>query len=199
MQKRIGMALAVAGLAMVPALAQAQARGGMAGMGEPKHEFGVDVGIAYSHIGSLGGVSCTTGCSGFTIGTPVDVRIGLVSSGNMMWEPRFTFNFVSQGGTSIQFDPGVNVLFKMGQSTARNHNKYFTVGVDANILSSSPTGGTSTSGVILGFNAGVGMRNPLGSAATRMEAFLGYKLSNTTLNAPSTLLIGARIGLSLWH
>ncbi len=197
MQKRIGMALAVAGLAVVPALAQAQARGGMAGMGGSyKHEFGVDVALAFVHVGS----GCTTSCSGFTLMTPVDVRIGMVSAGSMMWEPRLTLNYTSLlGSSSLDFDPGVNVLFKMGQGGTYNHNRYFTVGVDADIKSTSPAGGTSTSGVVIGFNGGVGMRSPFGSAAKRMEAFVGYRLQNTTLGSPSTFVIGARVGLSLWH
>jgi hypothetical protein len=187
MQKLFGTALVAVGLVAAPSIARAQ----MAGM--PHHEFGVDVGIGYAKPSG--------GTGTFAIATPVDVRVGFVSSGSMMVEPRFTLNFISGGGTFIAFDPGVNVLFKLGQGTGMHNlmGPYFTVGADANIVSSKPSGGTSTSGAIIGVNGGIGTRMPYGSGATRLEAFVGYKLKNTSLLSPNTFVIGARIGLSLWH
>jgi hypothetical protein len=165
-------------------------------MGAPKHEFGVDIGVAYSKP------SCT-GCKGIVqVGTPVDVRIGLNPAGAMMIEPRFTFALLSGGGaTFLSFDPGVNVLFRMGHGHGMHNmmGPYFTVGADVGIVSSSSTGNPTTSGAVIGFNGGLGSRMPFGASATRVELFVGYQLKNTKLGSPSTLNIGGRIGLSLFH
>jgi hypothetical protein len=194
MQKRIGSALALVALVAVPAMARAQARaGGGMGMDMPKHEFGVDAALVYS--------SPSGGTATFNVFTPVDVRVGFVSSGKMMWEPRLTLNFASGGGTFLTFDPGVNVLFKLGNGTG-HHNMmgpYWTVGGDINIISNSPTGGTSVSGQVITINGGIGTRMAWGSAAKRIEGFVAYSLKNTSLGVPNTFHIGARVGLSLWH
>ena len=189
------VALAALGLLAAPAVARAQMHNAM----DAKHEFGVDVGIGYTHFGSVGGVSCATNCGQFAITTPVNLRVGFVSSGNMMWEARSTLSFTSGGGTFINFDPGVNVLFNWGHPTARNDNKYFTVGADLGFVSNSPSGGTSTSGVMPGINGAIGMRSPYGSGAIRLEAGVRYQFSNTTLGSFSQFQVGALVGLSLWH
>jgi hypothetical protein len=166
-------------------------------MGPPKHEFGVDMAVVYSKP------SCT-GCDGtFQIGTPVDVRIGLNPAGSMMIEPRFTFALLTGGGsTLLSFDPGVNVLFRMGHGHGLHNmlGPYFTVGADVGIVSAKSTGNPSTSGAVIGVNGGIGSRMAFGSgAATRVELFVGYQLKNTKLGSPNTLNIGARLGLSLFH
>jgi len=168
-----------------------------AGMGAPKHEFGVDLGVAYSKASG-----CVGSCPGiFQVFTPVDVRIGLHPGNAMMIEPRFTFGLVSGGGsTLLSFDPGVNVLFRMGSGSGMHGimGPYVTVGADVGIVSVSG-GGNSTSGGVLGVNGGIGTRMPFGTAATRLEAFVGYKFKNTKLGSPNTLHLGVRMGLSLFH
>ncbi len=71
---------------------------------------------------------------------------------------------------------------------------YFTGGAGINLV-----GVTGTSGSIISLNGGVGTRSPYESGAWRLEAFVRYDLKNTSLGAPNTLNIGARVGLSLWH
>jgi hypothetical protein len=187
MQKRIGMALAVAGLAVVPALAQAQARSGMAMGGSPHHEFGVDIVAGLQSFGSGGG-------SGLFVGTPVDVRVGFVSASNMSWEGRLNLSLATVGTTRYSFDPGANLLFKMGRGTLQN-NKYFTVGADLNIEQLGP----GASGVVPAINGGIGMRRPYGTGSWRFEAFVRYLFKNTTVAPASEFQIGVRAGLSLWH
>ncbi len=194
MRKHLGTVLAVAGLIAAPAIAQAQARGGMAMGNMPKHEFGVDLS---AYLNSPSG-----GTSGLVIGLPActgtltpcgpSVRVGFVSSGNMQWEGRLSFGLSTAGTTTYAIDPGVNVLFKIGRGTLMN-NKYFTVGADANLVGSTP------SGVIPGINAGIGMRKPYGGAAWRLEAFGRYQFKNTSLGVPNVFQVGAKVGLSLWH
>lgn len=190
MQKLQTATLVIAAL-LAPAIATAQAMG----PDHPTHEFGVDLIAAYSKVGS----GCTGSCGSFNIVTPVDVRIGLISAGMMQPELRLKLGFSSGGGTFIAFDPGVNLIFKMGSST-HMRGPYFTVGADANIISSKPTGGTGTSGVIVTINGGIGTRSMWGTtAAKRAELFVAYGLENTSLGSPSTLSIGARLGLSFFH
>src|SRR6266550_1858880 len=94
---RLGMRKLFGGMVLVvlvlplPAAAQAQRRAA-APMGGAKHEFGVDVGLAYvsSNITGVDG--------GIVMVTPLDVRFGFVPrSGKMMWEPRVTLNFSTVG------------------------------------------------------------------------------------------------------
>jgi hypothetical protein len=184
MRKHLGTVLAVAGMIAVPALAQAQARGGAMAMPMPKHEFGVDIAAFLN--------SPSGGTSGLVIQTPVDVRIGFVSASKMSWETRFNFSLSTAGSTTYNFDPGVNVLMKMGNGTMMN-NTYWTVGADASIAGSTP------SGVVPAINGGIGIRRPWGSAAWRLEAGVRYLFQNTSLGVPNTLQIGVRAGVSLWH
>jgi hypothetical protein len=155
------------------------------------HEFGVDVAVMYQSQ-SLGGVSA----SHLLIGTPVDVRIGLVSKGKakFMFEPRFVLAFDSKDPTTGQsayiFTPDLNLLFAKDQ----RKGMYWTVGAGIDLLH-----GGGTSATQLGINGGIGQRKPYESGAIRMEGFLQYKLKNTGKGLPSELNIGARVGLSLWH
>jgi hypothetical protein len=186
MRKLIGSLRAALALVTVPSIAAAQHS-----MDNPKHEFGVDLGVVYSKPKGGDGV--------FSIGTPVDVRIGFVSSGKMEIEPRFTFNYASGSGNNAYiFTPDINLLFGL---SADNNKKgpYVTVGagVDLTHLKVSGLPGTSTSQ--FNFNGGIGTRVPYESGAVRLEAFARYLLKNTSKGLPNTLDIGARIGLSLWH
>jgi len=117
MRQRLGMALATVGLLAVPVAARAQAHGGMA-MGNPEHELGVDLVLFYQSQSAAGATT-----SGLVARTPVDVRLGFVSHSNMMWELRSSLSFSTTGTTTYDIDPGVNLLFKMGQSTAINDNR----------------------------------------------------------------------------
>jgi hypothetical protein len=99
----------------------------------PKHELGIDIAAFWANY-SLGGASS----SNFNIMTPVDIRLGIVSKTNMMWEPRLSFAFASGiggGNSATSFNPDVNLLFTMGKAKARNDNKYFTVGAGFNLTS----------------------------------------------------------------
>lgn len=186
MRKLIGGMAAVAVLATLPVLAQAQRRAASSSMGGAKHEFGVDISAAY--------VKPDGGDGGIVIGTPVDVRIGLVSNKKMMWEPRFTFGFASGGGnTAYQFSPGVNVLFANSPGGHKS-GMYFTVGGG---LSLGDLGGGS--GTAFNANGGIGWRKPWGGGAWRYELGVRYDSESLELLQPSTLSVGARVGISLWH
>ena len=179
----------VAALAVVPAIAAAQHS-----MENPKHEFGVDLGITYNKTGS----GCSIDCGSVQIGTPVDVRFGFVSSGPLSFEPRFTFGYITGGGDHVlTFTPDLNVLFRMGSSTARK-GMYLTAGAGI-ALTSASIQGTSGSASQISLNGGVGTRVPYESAAWRLEAFFRYNLENSGKGIPSSIDIGARSGLSLWH
>lgn len=196
MQKlHAGVLVAVA--TMVPTLANAQAARGaarpaatMQQSGGPSHEFGVDMVLGYSKPSGGSGT--------FAIFTPVDVRLGFVSSGSIQPEARMSLSFASGGGTFINFQPGVNLLFKMGSGTPMR-GTYLTAGADVQIISSKPSGGTSTSGAIITLNGGIGTRMAAGpTAAKRLEGFVAYSLKNTSLGAPNTFSVGARVGLSFF-
>jgi hypothetical protein len=184
MRKLISRTALVAALSVAPALAMAQHAMGA------KHEFGVDLAAMYQKL-SLGGVSTNH----ILIGTPVDVRIGLVPKGKAkyMFEPRFTLAFDSKdagGNSAYTFTPDLNLLFAKDQ----RKGMYWTVGAGIDLLH-----GGGTSATQIGFNGGIGQRKPYESGAIRMEGFVQYKLKNTGKGLPSVLNIGARIGLSLWH
>jgi len=170
MRKLIGTTLLVAGVLLTPSLAVAQS------------EWGVDVGIVYSKPSASPGV--------FQIGTPVDVRVGLKSAGQMMLEPRFTFLFASGSGSTLTLaDLGLNLLF------GSNHRSgmYLTAG---GALTFASGGGNSATGFSV--NGGVGTRSGTGNGGTRIEGFVRYDLESIDLGRPSTLNIGARIGMSFW-
>src|SRR5574341_1840533 len=187
MRQLIGSAVLVASLAGVPAAAVAQHM-------DAKHELGVDLGIVYNKLGS----GCSVDCGSVSIGTPVDVRFGFVSSGALSFEPRFTLGYISGGGDHIlTFSPDVNLLYRMGSSTARK-GMYLTGGAGISLVSAS-IGGTSSSASQLSVNGGIGTRVPYESGAWRLEAFFRYNLENSGKGIPSSIDIGARIGISLWH
>jgi len=183
MRKFLGSIALVAVFASVPAQADAQRRAAASGA---KHEFGVDLFAGYVKPDGVDG--------GIVIGTPVDVRVGLVTSKKMMWEPRLTLGFSTVGGgTRYQFNPGVNVLFANSPGGHRS-GMYFTVGGG---LALGDLGGGS--GTAFSANGGIGWRKPYGSAAWRYELGVQYDSESLELLQPSTISIGARIGISLWH
>lgn len=181
-----GMVLAAVALTL-PALAQAQQRRAAApAASHAKHEFGVDIGVAYVKPDGVDG--------GIAIQTPLDVRLGFVTPKKMMWEPRLNLSFASVGGNTVYtFQPGVNVLFA---NSPGGHRKgmYFTGG--GAVLLADFGGG---SGTAFSLNAGVGWRKPFGSAAWRYELGFKWTSESTDLGLPSTIEIGGRVGISLWH
>jgi hypothetical protein len=193
MRKLTSTLVAAVALVALPQLASAQ-RARVAAGSSPKNEIGIDLGAAYSHYGS----GCTTSCSGIGIGTPVDIRWGFMANGPLSFEPRFTFNYISGfGDHALSFNPDVNVLYRMGKSTARK-GLYLTGGLGLNILSAS-SGGVSVSSSQLSLNGGVGKRIPMESNAWRLEGFLRYNLANTGKGIPSSFQLGARVGMSFWR
>jgi hypothetical protein len=186
MRKLIGSTLVVLlGLAVLPTLLTAQRRGA-APTGGAKHEFGVDIGVAYTKPENVSG--------GITIGTPLDVRVGFMSRTKVMWEPHVTLNFSTVGGsTTYLFTPGVNVLYSMTPGGHRN-GMFLTGGAGLVIGDNGVSSGTAFS-----LGGAVGWRKPYGTAAWRYELGFQYTSSSTKLGLPSTIQIGGRIGLSLWH
>jgi hypothetical protein len=186
MRKLFG-GMAVAALAVsLTTTAQAQRRTTGASMGGARHELGVDVGLAYVKPDQVDG--------GILIQTPLDVRFGFVSAEKMMWEARGTFTFSTVGGnTAYDFEPGVNVLFA---NTTGGHRRgmYFTGGAGLILADNGANSGTA-----FALNGGVGWRKPYGSGAWRYEVGFRWSSESTNLGLPSTIAIGGRIGISLWH
>jgi hypothetical protein len=177
-----GKAALVVALVVVPALAAAQ-HGGM-GM-TAKHELGVDLTAFYAKPSG--------GSGNFNLMTPVDVRLGFASKGTVMFEPRFALAFASGAGggsSSYFFSPDLNLLF------GKDHKKgmYLTAGAGVNLFKLL---GTSASQ--LSINGGIGTRSPYESGAIRLEGFVRYNFKNTAKLINSSLDIGARVGISLWH
>lgn len=180
----VGVALAVM-LASLPATADAQRRAATG----PRHEFGVDVFAGY--------IKPDGGDGGIAIITPLNVRVGLVKAGDIMWEPRFSLDFSTVGGeTTYELTPGVNLLYAQSPGGHRR-GMFFTGGAGLVLVDEGPVGGTG-----FALNAAVGWRKPYGSAAWRYE--LGFQWTSEiedggAIIRPSTLFIGARAGISLWH
>ena len=185
-----GVALLVS-LAGIPVVGAAQ-------HAEGKHEVGVDVTIAFNYLGSQSGVSCSADCGTFSINTPVDVRIGIVSGTAWSFEPRFGIAYSSNvfnGGSALQLTPGVNVLYALKGNAHRG--AYVTGGLGVLYLDIGGGGGSATQ---LSLNGGVGTRVPWESAAVRIEGYLRYRFEAIGgIDLYSSYEIGTRIGFSLWH
>lgn len=173
-------------LAVLPSLAAAQRS--MARMENPKHELGVDISFAYEKPSG--------GSSLFAVATPVDVRLGFRAGQTLVVEPRFSFNLLSGGGTSIYtFTPDLNFLFAF-QDNKKGGYLTAGAGVDLAHASSGGVGGTASQ---FNVNGGIGTRLPYESGAIRLEAFSRYFFKNTSKGLPNIFELGARIGISLWH
>ncbi|HXY69095.1 MAG TPA: hypothetical protein VEH62_06570 [Gemmatimonadales bacterium] len=186
MRTLFARAAMLAGLAAAPAAGFAQ---GMSGM--PHHELGVDLALVYQ--------SPSGGTGVFRVMTPVDVRLGFVSSGNLSFEPRFVLTFASSSGTTVyNIGPDLNLLWKLGSGHGPHNlmGPYLTAGAGVNVIS---LGTGSTSGATFTVNAGLGTRVPWGAGAFRFEGFFAWTPKNTSLGTANTLSIGARGGISLWH
>ena len=179
-----GMVMATIALSL-PATAPAQRRAATSMVGST-HEFGLDVGVAYVKPQNVSG--------GILIQTPLDVRVGFVPSrGNMMWEGRLTANINTVGGTTTYLlTPGVDVLFS---NTPGGHRRGMYFGGGAGLVLGDFGGG---SGTAVQLHAGVGWRKPYESAAWRYEVGFQWQSDNANIG-PSTIAIGGRVGISLWH
>ena len=183
-----------ASLALAPSIVAAQHT--MSHMENPKHEVGVDLIGFYQHQ-SLDSVSFNH----VVVMTPVDLRAGFLSGDKLSFELRLVFQYDSKGGvdtttipasakSSYVFTPDVNLLWGFHSN---KHGPYLTAGAGVNLQNFA----VATSQ--FGFNGGLGTRVPYESGVIRLEAFAQYLLKNSGKNLPSTLNIGARVGLSLWH
>jgi hypothetical protein len=191
MRKLIGGMAAVAVLISLPAVADAQRRAAARPAGGAKHEFGVDVGIAY--------YDPAVGDAGIRIGTPLDVRVGFVTPKKLQWEGRLIFQLDSKGtgtqGTHF-ISPGVNGVYAMNRSTNRS-GMYLTGGAALNLVDRGATSGTGFS-----LNGAIGWRKPYGNGAWRYEFGLKYDsrvADGAAVLVQKTFSIGARLGISLWH
>jgi len=180
-----GMVLAALTLSL-PAATHAQRRAAAPSMGGAKHEFGIDLGLSYVKPQNISG--------GFLIQTPVDIRFGFVPTrGNMMWEGRLIAAINTVGGnTTYLLTPGVDVLFS---NTPGGHRRGMFFGGGAGLVLAD---GGFGSGTAVQLHAGVGWRKPYGSAAWRYEVGFQWQSDNANIG-PSTIAIGGRIGISLWH
>ena len=153
-----------------------------------KHEFGVDVGLAF--------VDPDPGNSRIRLGTPLDVRVGFVSRGRLMWEPRLLLSYDSEGfgnGAIYVFSPGVAGLYSM---TPGGHRQgwYVTGGAGVNFVDVSGGNGGATFSI----GGGVGTRRAYGDGAIRAEAGFRYDTKDSGA-VPGQFSIGVRFGISLWH
>jgi len=188
-----GLVAAVALLAL-PHMALAQ-RGHQSSSSGAKMEVGADLGAAYSHVGS----GCTADCSGRGIGMPVDVRWRFMAKGPLSFEPRFSLNWQSGfGGHDLQCNPDLNVIYRLGKSTAHK-GLYASGGLGMAIDNSGTSGASSSTATQLSLNAGLGKRIPVESNAWRLEGFLRYNFENAGKGVPSRFDIGARVGMSFWR
>lgn len=162
-----------------------------------KHEFGVDLALVSSKFDGADKRD-------LSIGTPFDVRIGFVSAGKLSWEGRFGLDYSSNGDadfTTWSFNPGVNVLYKLGAAT-NTQGLYVTGGGSYSMLSVDD-GTDSETFSQLGVNIGIGHRRPMGSASLRSELFFhsGFESGDVTdaNYVPAMTAFGIRFGLSFWH
>lgn len=172
--------IAVAALALLAAPVTAQRAG--------QHEVGVDVGAALDKPEG--------GDARLVVASPVDVRFGFPTRTRLMWEPRLTLQYDSDGGvpSGAQWvlTPGVSALYAV---TPGGHasGMYLTGGAG---LALADGGAESDASVAVG--GGIGWRRPVGAGALRYELGIRYRTRNTVLG-PATTSFGGRIGLSLWY
>src|SRR5207244_13080702 len=115
MRKLTSTLVAAVALVALPHVALAQ-RTRVAAASGPKNEIGVDLGAAYSHMGS----GCTANCDSFGVGTPVDIRWGFLANGPLSFEPRFTFNWLPRGGGHVRsLHPHLNVSYRISHAPPR--------------------------------------------------------------------------------
>ena len=166
----------------------------------PRHEFGVDMGIASTKFdGGDGRV--------LQVGMPIDVRVGFVTATPLMFETRFNLSYVGTDDFSLlTFAPGVNALWRLGPGTgmANQMGPYLTGGVSLEYARfSNDFDDESESATQFGINVGVGTRLGWGTAAFRPELFFAQNFESGDEEdldyAPANSTIGLRLGISLWR
>jgi hypothetical protein len=180
--------LVLAALVLAPGITAAQQRRAASATG-PRHEFGVDFGLAW--------VSPDGADSRFRIGSPLDLRIGFVPRGRVMLEPRLALQFDSEGFTgdaTYAITPQLVALYSM---TPQRHRRgwYLFGGAGLNFVDF--TGGNS--GTTFSLGAGAGTRRRVGTAAIRLEGGFRYDTEDSGALMPSQFSIGGRVGLSFWN
>ena len=183
------------GLAAITALSATAVEAQM-----PSHELGIDLGIASTKYDGGDGRL-------LRIGTPVDVRVGFVTSSPLMFETRFSLSYTGTDDASLlAFTPGVNVLLRLGEGTglAKQMGPYLTGGVALEYARfSTDFDDESESATQFGVNVGVGTRLGWGTAAFRPELFFQQNFeSGDELDldhVPANSTIGVRLGISLWR
>ena len=184
MRKLFGGMIAAALAMSLTTTAHAQRRAASAPMGGAKHELGVDLGAAYTKPSGVDG--------GIQILSPLDIRFGIVSRSELMWEPHVSLSLSSVGGTTIySFTPGVNVLYS-SKPGGHRRGMFFTGGAGLVLADVGAASGTS-----IQLNGGVGWRKPYGSGAWRYG--VGFRWISDSDVTPSTIQIGGTVGISLWH
>ena len=184
-----GFTLALALLGM-PSVAAAQHE--MMGHegGRPQHETGVDIALVYAKPSG--------GDGHFLAGTPVDLRLGFVTSGKLEPEVRLSLFFDSKEGgvagakSAYVIQPDLNLIWDF---KGYSKGPYLTAGAGVNLDKS----GGFPSESQFNTNGGIGTRVPYEHGAIRLEAFGRYDFKNASKSLPNIFSVGARIGLTLWH
>jgi hypothetical protein len=170
---------------------------GQAAAQRPTKEFGVD--LAITSTGTDEGNSDRL----LSIGTPVDVRIGFLTSPRLSIEPRFTLSYQSISDESLmEISPSFNVLLGLGKEAHRG--PYVMAGALIDLARADFGSGDASSRTQLGFNLGFGTRIGWGdNAAFRPEVFFTKKLEKGDVfdddYAPATTAFGVRFGISFFH
>ncbi len=192
-------AIVLAALFSVPALALAQQVAS-----EPKVELGVDLALQFSKPSSGDGY--------FHLGAPlfhadydmvmlpVMFRLGFLAQGPLSFETRLAAGVVSMTGTGgrtyYAITPGLNLVYRLSGKPA-NDNSYVTGGASFDVVGVSGGGTSSETYALVTLNAGIGIRRPWGTNASRGEFFVAYTLENSAAGMPSTFHVGVRLGMSL--
>ena len=167
--------------------------------GAPKLEFGVDLRVMSSKL------DVPQAERVFSIGTPVDVRIGFVRSQPLMLETRFTFTHNGSCDASFtSFAPSLNVHGRLGDG-AGLHNQmapYLTAGLLMQMLRAS-NDNDSNSQTRYGLTAGAGTRIAWGTVAFRPEVFMARHFEKGELAdddfVPGEFAFGVLFGLSFYR
>lgn len=141
------------------------------------------------------------------IGSPVDVRLGFVTSRPLMLETRFRLGYTrSEDAWGLSLGPSLNLLWRLvhGSGYANQMGPYLTAGagVEYTRVRGPATNGTQ-SATQLGVTLGLGSRIGWGTAAFRPELFIHRVFESHTpgdpQHVPASSTVGARLGISLWR
>ena len=163
----------------------------------PRHEFGVDMGIA--------SIKYDGEDRFLRVAAPIDVRIGFVAASALSFETRFAFEYLRDDDASeMHLTPGINAIWKLGPGTglANQMGPYITGGLSLEYFRESFED-ESDSATQFGANIGIGTRLGWGSTAFRPELFFhkGFEKGSETDDdfIPGLTAIGVRLGVSFWR